>query len=383
MSAYFDYAASTPLDADAAEAATSAAAIAGNPSATHAFGRAARLALDSARCNVAGLLAAHEDEITFTSGATEANNLALLGFWASLTPAQRAGARLTVNPLEHASVLAAVKLMEVEGATVDWLTVGEEAVANVQGGEVIKPDTVLVICQWVNNVFGTVQPVAELGAAVLAERQRRGASGRPLHYHVDAVQAARFIELRPAAAGADSLALSAHKLYGPKGVGSLWLRRGAKVSPRAIGGGQESGRRAGTENVAGAVAFGVAARLTNGRRDEEVAKDRELATVLLSGLEKGGSSLSVIGDRRHAVPGIVALKLRRGSADRLAMLLDAEGLAVSTGSACDAGKREPSAAAKAVLGEKSVRTGFLRVSFGIGTTMEEMAILSEALCRLA
>jgi cysteine desulfurase len=383
MPTYLDYAASTPLAAEVLTAMTDAAALVGNPSATHSFGRAARLAVDVARREVAAFLAAHEDEVVFTSGATEANNAALLGFWHSLSADERAGARLLVSPLEHASVLEAIRLMEAEGAVVDWLAVDGSAVVSADAAASrLTPTTVLVACQWVNNAFGTIQPVAELGKAVAAERQRRGAGGRPLFFHVDAVQAARFIELHPAAVGADTLSLSAHKLYGPKGVGCLWQRRGAVIAPRLVGGGQESGRRAGTESIMGVVAFGVAVRLATERRDEEQQQAARLEKAFWDRAGAAPLAMTAVGDRARAVPGILALRCGRRGADQLAMLLDTEGFAVSTGSACDVGKREASRGAKAVLGEQAARQGFIRLSFGRGTTAQDITAFATALAGL-
>ena len=372
MPIYLDYAASTPLDAGVREAMNAAADLVGNPSATHSFGRAARLAVDGARRDVAAFLSAHEDEITFTSGATEANNLAMLGFWRSLTLSERQGARLLVSPLEHASVLEAVRLMEGEGAVVDWLTVDASAVVSADLTGLLRPETVLVACLWVSNAFGTIQPIADLANAVAAERQRRAAGGRPLHFHVDAVQAARFLALQPAVAGVDTLSLSGHKLYGPKGIGCLWRRRGLKTRPLLVGGGQESGMRAGTENVSGAVAFGAAAHLAGARRQEELANAQRLEDLLWSQVAAAGLSCEAVGDRRQAVPGIIALRLGRRQADQLAMTLDAAGVAVATGSACDSGKREPSRGAVAVLGAQAARLGFIRLSFGLGTNDSHM-----------
>jgi len=394
---YLDYAASTPLDPAVAEAMAAVQLLPGNPSAIHAHGRMARLALDGARREVAVFLAAREDEVIFTSGATEANNAALLGWWKSLSAESRKDARLLVSPLEHSSVLAAVKVLEADGAAVDWLAVGRDGVVATDNlAELVKPETVLVACQWVNNLFGTIQPVEAIGTAVRAERTRRVPIGRPILFHVDAVQAARFLELRPDEIGADTLALSAHKIYGPKGVGCLWVRRNLKLTPLIVGGSQEGGRRSGTENVVGIVGFGTAARLEAERREEELDTCRGLESILLSAQcpttndqrQTTNSQLPTpngfdpIGDRTRSVPGIMGVSVGRTAGDLLALRLDAEGFSVATGSACDSGKREPSRAARSVLGEQGAVRGFVRISFGRAITGEDIALLSDALTRV-
>lgn len=376
---YLDYAASTPLDEEVAAVMAEAAKLVGNPSATHFFGRELRRVIDGARREVAEWLDVAEDGVVFTSGATEANNLALLGRWRALAEEARHGARVLVNPLEHPSVLAAVAEMEKDGASIDWLPVDAASAAAVAAPELIRPETVLVACQWVNNVFGTIQPVKEMAAAVAAERERRGPTGRPLAFHVDAVQAARFLEMRPAAWGIDSLAVSGHKLYGPKGVGALWCRQSRELAPLIVGGGQEGGRRSGTENVAGIAGLGRAARLAGERRFKEWEHAAGLRTALIAGVRDLTKDFSVVGERVPAVPGILALRSASVRGDLLALRLDEAGVAVSTGSACEAGKREPARALKTVLGPAAARHGLIRVSFGRRSSNEEIRELVAAL----
>lgn len=384
QAAYLDYAASTPLDPQTAALINDSALGLGNASATHSFGRAARELVDAARAQVADFLGGRASEVTFTSGATEANNLAVLGWWRALRP-RLAGrtARIVASRLEHSSVLASLSVLEEEGAVVDWAPVGRDAVLDAAAAEgLVGPDTVLVTCPLVSNVFGTVQPVGELAAAVRAERGRRGAGGLPILFHADAVQAARFFPFVPEDLGVDAMSLSAHKLYGPKGIGALWVRRGVELTPLLVGGGQESGRRSGTENVAGIVGFGESCRLLAARLGEERRHAAFLRARLLEGLVERGLPWTPVGDGKRAVEGIVALVSPRHCGDEAALKLDFAGFAVSSGSACDSGKRTPPAAAAEVLGEQAARRGVLRVSWGRGTTEPEIDGLLAALSRL-
>lgn len=367
---YLDHAASTPIDLRVADAMDAAVRTVGNPSSVHSFGRHARTLVDEARRKVADLLDVPSGEVTFTSGATEANVTGLVGLYLAAASRARRPLRVLASPIEHASVNAALDLLAREhGAVIDLLPVG--CGGTIDAADVhaaMRPDTAVVCVMWVNNVIGTVQPVAEIGGIVKAERARRGADGTPVAFFSDAVQALRTEDLRPGAAGVDAVGLSGHKAYGPKGVGALWLRAGTAFAPRIVGGGQESGVRAGTENVPGIVAFGTAAELLAAERDNDRDHAAALGDRFLKGLAEAGTPADVVGDADLRTPGILYVSTGRKDGDVVALRLDADGVAVSSGSACDAGKRGASPVITAVRGGG----GGIRVSFGRGTTAADI-----------
>lgn len=382
---YFDYAASAPIDPAVAEAVTVALALVGNPSSVHAPGRAVRVAVDGARTAVARLLGVADGAVTFTSGATEANALAIIGGCAAAVAGRGDGPfRILMSPVEHASVRAAVaQAVRVHGLSVDVMPVGADGrVDAARAAALLGPQTVLVTMTWANNVLGTVQPVAEMGAVVRAERARRGAGGLPLLFHSDAVQALPALPVRPWEVGVDLLSVSAHKACGPKGVGALIRAHGVAAEPLYGGGGQEDGMRSGTENVAGIVGFGAAADALAARREDDAARVSALRARLVDALRTRVPAASVVGNAATTLPGIAFVVLRGVPGDRAAMLLDVAGFAVSAGSACDAGARKPSSVLAAALGATAAAHGGVRISLGRFTTEEEVDALATAIAAL-
>ncbi|MDD5251376.1 MAG: cysteine desulfurase family protein [Patescibacteria group bacterium] len=376
---YFDYAASAPLDPRVAEVMDKVARLPGNPSSVHAPGRELRRRIDVARKQVAALIGGETGEIIFTSGATEANNHAVAGLYDLAVGTGKPG-RILISPFEHASVSAAVRrLVEEKGAVVDLLPVGRDGLISAADvARLITPETAVVAVMWVNNILGTIQPIEEVGQAVAEARAARGRLGLPLFFHCDAVQAAGRLPIDVKAAGCDSLSLSAHKIYGPKGVGALWLRRGLAVKPLLVGGGQEETRRSGTENAAGIVGFGAAAEIAQAEMTKDSARAAELRRRLLDGV-KNRSGWRVLTPEEKAVPNIVFIQHDREDGETLAVKLDAAGVAVSSGSACDAGHRQPSAAIRAVFGDRAATQGGTRISFGRFTTETDLDVLMAAL----
>lgn len=381
---YFDYAASAPVDPAVAEAVASATLLVGNPSSVHAAGRVVRVAVDKSRAAVARLLGVPDASVTFTSGATEANVIAIIGGCAAAVVGRGEGPfRILMSPVEHASVRAAVaQAARVHGLEVDTMPVGEDGRIDAAGAAaLLGPQTVMVTMTWANNVLGTVQPIAELGGAIVAERTRRGPHGLPLRFHSDAVQALPALRVRPADVGVDLLSVSAHKAYGPKGVGALIRAKDASVEPLYGGGGQEDGLRSGTENVAAIVGFGVAAEALAARRESDAAHAASLRARLIASL-RAVPSASVVGQAATTLPGTAFITLRGVPGDRAAMLLDAAGFAVSAGSACDSGSRKPSSTLAVALGPTVAAHGGIRISFGRGTTEDEIDALAAAIAAL-
>jgi cysteine desulfurase len=355
---YLDNAASTAPAPEVLDALRAAAAgLYANPASAHAGGAAAARALEKARAEVAAALDVEPAELLFTSGGTEADALGVLG-------AARAarGRHLVVSAIEHPAVMRCAEALAGEGWTFDVVAptasgvIGAEAVAAA-----VRPDTAVVAVMLVNNELGTRQPVADIARLLGRAGDRR----RP-HLHVDAVQAFGLERLRPRPLGADSVAVSAHKLHGPRGAGALWLRPGARLAPLWVGGGQERGLRGGSENLPALVGFGVAATLARAAvRDgvaEKVAglRDRfEQAAVGAVAALVPGARLTVTGAPR--APHIASLAFPGLPAEPLLHALEARGVLASAGSACASRTAGPSPTLKAIGVDD--RTAVLRFSF--------------------
>ncbi len=356
MRVYLDHNASAPLRPEAREAMAAALDVVGNPSSAHREGAKARALVEQARADVAALVGAAPAEIVFTSGATEANNLALRGV--------RPGAIVT-TAIEHASVLETARVL---GRRVT--TVGTDPCGRVAARDVVAAcgdDTTLVSIGLANGEVGSIAPVAEVAA---------GLAGRHVVLHTDAAQAVGRIPVDVARLGVDLMSLSAHKLGGPAGVGALWVRRGVVLSPQATGGPQERDRRAGTENVVGLAGFGAASRAA--KEATPTLRDRlwegiraALPDAVLNGPADGPRLPNTLN---VSIPGVAG--------ESLLVLLDLAGIATSLGSACAAGAPEPSHVLKA-MGRTDVeaRNG-LRLSLGPTTTAEDVAYVVATLPRL-
>ena len=369
-SVYLDHAATTPLDGRVLEAMLPhlrGMPAAGNPSSLHAPGAAAREAVEEARASVAGLLGARPQEIVFTSGGTEGDNLAVLG----LAAAEPGKKHVVVSAVEHAAVRGAAEHLESRGYEVTRLGVDADGRVSPDGlADVLRPDTVLVAVMWANNEVGTVQPVAQL-AQVCRER------GVPLH--VDAVQAAGRLPIDVSRVPVSTLAISSHKLYGPQGVGALYVRDGVELAPIVFGGGQEGGLRSGTENVAGIVGFGAAARLASEEMDERVRHEEGLRDALVRGA-LGLPGVHLNGHSTQRLSNNVHLCVDGVEAESLVLFLDALGYAVGSGSACassTAGHKASPVLLAMGRGEDEAFSA-VRISVGKDTTREEVEGFLEA-----
>lgn len=380
MNAYLDHAATTPMLPAAVAAMTQQLAVVGNPSSLHRTGRAARRVVEESREQIARAVGARPSEILFTSGGTESDNLALKGTYWARRDADPARDRLLVSTVEHHAVLDCVDfLVAHEGARVTWLECDDEGVVHPDTlGAAIESDpgsVALASVMWANNEVGTVAPVAEL-AAVAREH------GIP--FHTDAVQAVGHLPVDFAASGVDLMAVSAHKLGGPVGVGALVARRDAAMVPLAHGGGQERQVRSGTLDTAAIVAFAVAlteavesvpvetARLV-AFRDDLIERAMALATdIRPSGVWRPG-------DGTHRLPGNAHLIVPGCDGDSLLYLLDAAGVSCSTGSACQAGVPRPSHVLLAMGLSESDARGALRVTLGHTSTQADVDAFIDAL----
>ena len=348
---YLDHNATTPVADEARAAVAGALELAGNPSSIHAEGRAARDRVERARRQVAGLLGAAPDEVVFTSGGTEANHLALLG----------AGRRVVAAAVEHPSVLgAAGETVPVDGEGRVDLAALDRALA--AGGPAV------VAVALANHELGTLQDVAAVA---------RVAAARGALLHVDAVQAAGRIPLAVGALGADTVAISAHKIYGPSGVGALWIRRGLELAPIAAGGHQEKERRPGTENVAGIAGLGAAAALAAARVEADRAHLAEVGGALERGLAAMGARIH--GGAAERVPGVVNAAFEGAPGELVVQALDLAGVAASTGAACTSGTVAASPVLLALGLPRERALEAVRLSAGRATTLAEVRVVLEML----
>jgi cysteine desulfurase len=348
----------------------------GNPSSVHFYGQEARAAVDRARREVAALVAARPNEIVFLSGGTEANNLAIRGV---AEAAAERGRHIITSAIEHSSVRGICDALERRGWEITRLPVYYEGVVRVEDVRAaIRPDTFLITVMLANNEVGTIQPVAEIGALV---RERRESGQRHLFLHTDAVQAAGGMKVSVEELGCDLLSMSAHKLYAPKGVGALYVRRGTRLAPQNVGGHQERERRGGTEAVPSIVAFGEAARLTRLELDERVVRVRRLRDEFEAGVTERVPESVFNGDRARRLPNVSNISFRYVEGEGLLINLDMQGVAVSTGSACSSGSLEPSPVIRALGRDDELARGSIRFSLGKDTDDEEIARVLEVLTR--
>lgn len=368
---YLDHAATTPVDQRVLEAMLPYFSERfGNPSSIHRSGRAALDALDEARDNVAAVLGAGPKEIVFTGGGSEANNLAIKG----VALAQRAagkGAHIITSAIEHHAVLHAVEALEAAGFSATILPVDPDGLVDPDDlRAALRPDTALVSIMYANNEIGTIQPIAELGAICREQ-------GVP--FHTDAVQAAGALPLNVQSLNVDLLTLSAHKFYGPKGVGVLFVRRATPLLPQINGGGQERRRRAGTENVAGIVGLAMALRLAEEQRESYARVCVALRERLLAGIRARIPMVELNGHPTRRLPNNLNVTFEYVEGESVLLLLDQQGIAASSGSACTSGSLEASHVLLALGLPPERAIGAIRFTVGRATTPHEIDYVLDVL----
>jgi cysteine desulfurase len=368
---YLDHAATTPVDEQVIAAMLPYFGERfGNPSSIHRFGRAALEALDEARETVAAVLGASRKEIVFTGGGSEADNLAIKGVALAQREAGK-GAHVITSAIEHHAVLHAVEQLEAFGFATTILPVDRDGmIAPDDLRAAIRPDTVLVSIMYANNEIGTIQPLAELGAICRA---------RSVPFHTDAVQAAGSLALDVNELNVDLLSLAAHKFYGPKGVGMLYVRHGTPLLPLIHGGGQERRRRAGTENVAEIVGMAAALRLAEERRPDYVARCTALRERLLTGIRTRIPDAYLNGHPTQRLPNNANVAFDGVEGESVLLLLDQHGIAASSGSACTSGALEASHVLLALGLPYDRAIGTVRFTIGQSTTEEEIDYVLDAL----
>jgi cysteine desulfurase len=370
---YLDHAATTPMHPRVIEKMVEVMNTNfGNPSSIHSFGREARHYIDLARETMARSIGARENEIIFTSGGTEADNMALFGAAESNL---HKGKHIITTMVEHHAVLHAGQRLEKMGYEVTYLPVDEKGdISLVELQKALREDTILVSIMYGNNEVGTIQPIKEIGELLKAHQAI---------FHTDAVQAYGIEAINVDELQVDLLSVSAHKINGPKGIGFLYIRDKVKLVPRAYGGEQERKRRAGTENVAAIVGFGEAVKIASEDRSAKRKMYQEFKDTFIQRLSEHDIEFSINGMLENSLPHVLNLSFPGTNVEAMLVNLDLAGIAVSSGSACTAGSIEPSHVLVAMFGKESERLiNSIRFSFGFNTTEDQIIKTAEETVRI-
>lgn len=370
---YLDHSATTPVDPEvAALMMTYYTEKYGNPSSVHGFGREAKQALEQARSQVAELIGAAPAEVTFTSGGTEADNLAILGIAEAL---RKKGKHIITSCIEHHAVLETCEYLEKNGFDLTIIPVNEEGLLSVEDvRKAIRPDTILISVMHANNEVGAIQPIQEIGKL---------AREKDITFHVDAVQSLGKIPINVQEMNIDLLTVSSHKIYGPKGVGALYIRKGIRLIPLIHGGGQEKKRRSGTENTPGIIGFGKACQLAGQRMAEDAEHQKKLRDKLMNGILERIDYVKINGPLgENRLPNNVNVSIRYVEGESLLLSLDMLGIAASSGSACSSGSLDPSHVLLAIGLPHEIAHGSLRFSLGRQNTEEDIDYVLEQLPKI-
>lgn len=356
---YMDHAATTPVRSEVLTAMLPYFSdFYGNPSSLYRTAGLSRNAVNKAREQVAGAIGANSQEIFFTAGGTESDNWAIIG-----AAEARGKGHIITSATEHHAVLGTCEYLEKRGFEVTYLPVDGDGLINIDDlKNAIRPDTFLITIMFANNEIGTIQPVGEIGAL---------ARERKILFHTDAVQAVGHVPIDVVAMNIDMLSISGHKIYGPKGIGALYVRRGVRLGSYLHGGAQERGRRAGTENVPGIVGFGEAIELITGELESESKRLSVLRDKLIDGILEKIPYSRLNGHRTRRLPGNVNISFEFVEGESILLLLDSKGIAASSGSACTSGSLDPSHVLLAIGLPHEKAHGSLRLSLGLGSTAEE------------
>ncbi|MCG3085940.1 cysteine desulfurase [Anoxybacillus sp. LAT_35] len=360
---YLDHAATSPVHPQVVEAMIPyMTTYFGNPSSIHSFGRETRRALDEARETIARTIGAKANEIIFTSGGTEADNLAIIGV--AMANRER-GRHIITTSVEHHAVLNTCKYLQKQGFDVTYLPVDEHGIISIeQLKSALRDDTVLVSIMFGNNETGVLQPIHDIGQLL---------HDHDVYFHTDAVQAYGLVPIDVHELGIDLLSVSSHKINGPKGVGFLYVREGVRLTPHIYGGEQERKRRAGTENVPGIVGLKKAAELAQQTMSEKRALYEQFQRIMLTTFEREGIHYAVNGHETNRLPHVLNVAFFGTNVEALLVNLDLAGIAASSGSACTAGSIDPSHVLVAMYGNESERIrSSVRFSFGYGNTLEQV-----------
>lgn len=364
---YLDNSATTPIDKEVVEEMLPFLTEKfGNASSIHFFGQEARAAVDKSRHQVAEIINARPAEIVFTSGGTEANNLAIRGL---IEANEKYGKHIVTSAIEHSAVKNVCEDLEKRGYEVTYLPVYYDGIVKIEDiKNAIRDDTILVSVIMANNEIGTIQPVEEIGRIVRRLRE----NGKKIRFHTDAVQAIGKMPVNVEEIGCDLLSMSAHKIYAPKGAGALYARRGVRLHAQNIGGHQERERRGGTESVPLIVAFGKACELAQKYLSENILHLKTLRDRFENQVAEQITEIEFNGNREKRLPHISNISFRFVEGEGLLINLDLQGIAVSTGSACSSGSLEPSPIIRALGKTDELARGAIRFSFGKENSLEEV-----------
>ncbi len=373
---YLDHSATTPLDPRVREVMLPYLDESyGNPSSFHGVGKQVKDGMDEARETIAQLLGARADEILFTSGGTESDNLAVLGY---ARKNKKHGTHIITTTIEHHAVLESCMQLEKEGFEVTYLSPDRDGNITVDQVEsALRADTILVSVMYANNEIGTIQPIEQIGN--LIQKWRKEHDRGALRFHTDACQAGEYLDLNIEKLHVDMLTLNGSKIYGPKGVGLLYLKRGIKLQPLQFGGAQERALRPGTENVAGIVGLAMALMIAQGHRAAESERLTPLRNALIEGLQKVVSKTRLNGSMERRLPNNVNISFMDIEGEALLLYLDAAGIYASTGSACTSASLDPSHVILALGLPYEVAHGSLRFSLGRSTTQADVEYVIDAL----
>lgn len=340
----------------------------GNPSTFYSLGRNAKKAVETARENVAKLINAETREIIFTSGGTESDNMAIKGIAFKL---EDKGKHIITTVIEHPAVLRTCEYLETKGFEVTYLPVKENGILDIEDlKKAIRDDTILISVMHANNEIGTIQPIEEVGAI---------AKEKGITFHVDAVQSVGKIPVDVKKANIDLLSISSHKLYGPKGVGALFIRKGVRIETLIHGGGQENNLRSGTENVPGIVGFGKAAEIAYNNLDANIEKLQEIRDLLIEEVLDKVPEAYLNGDREERLPNNASFRFAAIEGEGLILRLDAKGINGATGSACSSKNLKASYVLSALGLEDAEIHGSLRLSLGVENSIEDVEVVSDAI----
>lgn len=373
---YFDHSATTPVDSEVASLMVEYMTEKfGNPSSIHLFGREVHKAVDEARQQVAALIGANANEMYFTSGGTEADNLALKGI---AFANRKKGNHIITTCIEHHAILHTCEYLEKQGFKVTYLPVDENAMVRMDDlKKAITDQTILISVMFANNEVGTIQPIKEIGKL---------AREKGIYFHTDAVQAAGNYPIDVNEYNIDLLTLSAHKFHGPKGVGALYVRRGVRIDAVQHGGGQERSLRPGTENAPGIIGLGKAAEIAKRDMNKKIEHVTALRDKLMKGIKEKISDIKLNGHPTIRMPGSINFSFLYVEGESLLLNLDLKGIAASSGSACTSGSLDPSHVLLAMGLTHEVAHGSLRLSLGRGNTEEDidycLTVLPEIIERL-
>ncbi len=373
---YLDHAATTYMD-PAVKKAMDAFFIEnfGNPSAIYEEGRIAKKAISDARLSVARSLGAQPDEIIFTGGGTQGDNLAIFGAARHLAKTLKKGAtpHIITSKIEHHAVLYSFEQLENEGFEVSYINVGKDGIIDLkQFKESLRPETILVSVMLANNEIGAIQPISEISKAIRLYKKEKGGNASDPLFHTDAVQAPSYIDLNVLKPGVDLLSLNGSKIYGPKGVGALYIKRGIKISPLSFGGGQEKGINPGTENVPAIVGLAKALELAQKEREKESARLSRLRDYFIKGILKSVPDTVLNGSAEKRLPNNVNISFLGVEGESIVLYLDARGIACSTGSACNSDNLEVSHVIRALGRPYEYAHGSVRFTLGKKTKKEDI-----------